>query len=71
MLAMRQDAGCDIALLRADGGASVSDVMLQLWEVFKREGIRVPYPVREIRIRDGALPVEAMSDGPLRGARKA
>jgi small-conductance mechanosensitive channel len=35
-----------------------SDVMLSLWEVFKREGIRVPYPVREIRIRGGALPVE-------------
>src|SRR5450755_2752805 len=35
-----------------------SDVMLALWEVFKREGIRVPYPVREIRIRSGALPVE-------------
>ena len=30
MLAMRQDAGCDIALLRADGGASVSDVLLQM-----------------------------------------
>src|SRR5258705_2530938 len=35
-----------------------SDVMLSLWEAFKREGIRVPYPVREIRIRGGALPVE-------------
>jgi small-conductance mechanosensitive channel len=35
-----------------------SDVMLSLWDVFKREGIRVPYPVREIRIRSGALPVE-------------
>jgi small-conductance mechanosensitive channel len=35
-----------------------SDVMLSLWGVFKREGIRVPYPVREIRIRGGALPVE-------------
>jgi small-conductance mechanosensitive channel len=35
-----------------------SDVMLALWEAFKREGIRVPYPVREIRIRGGALPVE-------------
>src|SRR5260221_451547 len=34
-----------------------SDVMLALWDVFKREGIRVPYPVREIRIRGGALPV--------------
>jgi small-conductance mechanosensitive channel len=35
-----------------------SDVMLSLWDAFKREGIRVPYPVREIRIRGGALPVE-------------
>jgi small-conductance mechanosensitive channel len=35
-----------------------SDVMLALWEAFKREGVRVPYPVREIRIRGGALPVE-------------
>lgn len=37
-----------------------SEVMLSLWDVFKREGIRVPYPVREIRIRGGALPVETM-----------
>ena len=35
-----------------------SEVMLSLWEAFKREGIRVPYPVREIRIRGGTLPVE-------------
>ena len=35
-----------------------SEVMLALWDGFKREGIRVPYPVREIRIRGGALPVE-------------
>ena len=35
-----------------------SEVMLSLWEVFKREGIRMPYPVREILIRGGALPVE-------------
>lgn len=34
-----------------------SEVMLALWDAFKREGIRVPYPVREIRVR-GALPVE-------------
>src|SRR5882757_6892764 len=37
-----------------------SEVMLALWDVFKREGIRVPYPVREIRIRGGALPVETV-----------
>ena len=29
MLAMRQDAGCDITCLRVDGGASVSDPLLQ------------------------------------------
>jgi len=38
-----------------------SEVMLSLWEVFKREGIRMPYPVRELRIRGGALPVEVSS----------
>jgi small-conductance mechanosensitive channel len=37
-----------------------SGVMMELWDAFKREGIRVPYPVREIRVRGGALPVEAM-----------
>src|SRR6195952_5870625 len=35
-----------------------SDVMLALWEAFKREGIKVPYPVRELLIRGGALPIE-------------
>jgi small-conductance mechanosensitive channel len=35
-----------------------SEVMLSLWETFKREGIRVPYPVRELRIRGGPLPVD-------------
>jgi len=35
-----------------------SDVMVSLWETFKREGIRVPYPVRELRVRGGALPVD-------------
>ncbi|WP_291863976.1 mechanosensitive ion channel domain-containing protein [Bradyrhizobium sp.] len=41
-----------------------SEVMLALWEAFKREGIRVPYPVREIRIRGGALPVETTVEVP-------
>ncbi|WP_061022852.1 mechanosensitive ion channel domain-containing protein [Bradyrhizobium sp. CCH5-F6] len=41
-----------------------SDVMLALWDAFKREGIRVPYPVREIRIRGGALPVETTVEVP-------
>ncbi|BBC03647.1 MULTISPECIES: mechanosensitive ion channel family protein [Bradyrhizobium] len=37
-----------------------SDVMLALWDGFKQQGIRVPYPVRELRIRGGALPVESV-----------
>ncbi len=41
-----------------------SDVMLSLWEAFKQEGIRVPYPVREIRIRGGALPVDTTVEVP-------
>src|ERR1700737_3730173 len=40
-----------------------SDVMLALWEAFKREDIRVPYPVREIRVRGGALPGETGVEG--------
>ncbi|HWZ41752.1 MAG TPA: mechanosensitive ion channel domain-containing protein [Bradyrhizobium sp.] len=44
-----------------DGMDSVkSEVMLELWDAFKHDGIRVPYPVREIRIRGGALPVESV-----------
>ena len=41
-----------------------SDVMLALWDAFKREGIKVPYPVRDIRIRGGATAVEAATDAP-------
>jgi small-conductance mechanosensitive channel len=37
-----------------------SEVMLALWDAFKREDIQVPYPVREIRVRGGALPVETI-----------
>ena len=44
-----------------DGMDSVkSEVMLALWDAFRREGIKVPYPVREIRVRGGALPVESV-----------
>ncbi len=39
-----------------------SDVMLLLWEAFKQQNIRMPYPVREIRVRGGALPVETIVD---------
>ena len=38
-----------------------SEVMLAQWEAFKRADIKVPYPVREIVIRGGALPVETAS----------
>jgi small-conductance mechanosensitive channel len=38
-----------------------SDAMLALWDAFKLEGIQVPYPVREIRVR-GALPVETIAE---------
>lgn len=41
-----------------------SEAMLGLWEAFKREGIRVPYPVRELRVRNGALPVETIVEVP-------
>jgi small-conductance mechanosensitive channel len=37
-----------------------SDVMLALWDAFKREGVKVPYPVRELLVRGGALPVETV-----------
>ena len=39
-----------------------SDVMLKLWSAFKDANIRVPYPVREIRVHGGALPVETIID---------
>ncbi|MCL2716586.1 MAG: mechanosensitive ion channel [Alphaproteobacteria bacterium] len=41
-----------------------SDVMLALWDNFKREGIKVPYPVREIRLRSGQLPEEMVEPAP-------
>jgi small-conductance mechanosensitive channel len=31
-----------------------SDVLLQIWERFKSQGVRVPYPQRELHIRSGA-----------------
>ena len=61
------DAGMKFSLTfwisEPDGMDGVkSNVMLGLWEAFKKEGIRVPYPVRELRIRSGALPVETIVD---------
>jgi small-conductance mechanosensitive channel len=37
-----------------------SEVMLSLWDTFRRENIKVAYPVREILVRGGALPVETV-----------
>jgi small-conductance mechanosensitive channel len=48
----------------ADMDSMKSEVMLSLWDAFKREGIRVPYPVREIRVHGGALPVESIVEVP-------
>lgn len=39
-----------------------SDVMLALWDALKRENIHAPYPVREIRIQGGALPVAPINE---------
>jgi small-conductance mechanosensitive channel len=44
----------------SDMDSMKSEVMLSLWDAFKRENIRVPYPVRELRVRGGALPVESI-----------
>ena len=41
-----------------------SEAMLALWDAFKREGIHVPYPVREIRVRHDAPAVETIVEGP-------
>ena len=61
------DAGMKFALTfwlaDPDGMDNVkSEVMQSLWETFKREGIHVPYPVREIRVRGGVLPVETNAE---------
>jgi small-conductance mechanosensitive channel len=37
-----------------------SDAMLALWDAFRRENIKVAYPVRELRVHGGALPVETV-----------
>ncbi|ABD04769.1 MscS Mechanosensitive ion channel [Rhodopseudomonas palustris HaA2] len=63
------DTGMKFALTfwiaEPDGMDAVkSEAMLGLWDAFKREGIRVPYPVREIRVRGGALPVETIVEVP-------
>ncbi|TAK48641.1 MAG: mechanosensitive ion channel [Xanthobacteraceae bacterium] len=46
-----------------------SEVMLALWDRFRQEGISMPLPVRDIRVR-GVLPLEAY-DGPRLAAAPA
>ena len=39
-----------------DGITNVSGkVLLALWDTFKREGIEIPYPVRDVRITQTAI----------------
>jgi len=52
----------EVVGVRIRDGASSSYAVL--WDAFKRENIRVPYPVREIRIRGGPLPVETTVEVP-------
>ena len=39
-----------------DGVTNVrGQVLLALWDAFKREGIEIPYPVRDVRITQAAI----------------
>jgi glycerol kinase len=55
MMAMRQDAGCDITCLRVDGGASVSDPMMQLQADLLRIGVDRPAMVETTAFGAAAL----------------
>ncbi len=61
MLAMRQDAGCDITCLRVDGGASVSDPLLQMQSDLLR--IDVDRPVMVETTAFGAAALAGLSCG--------
>ena len=61
MLAMRQDAGCEITMLRADGGASVSDLLLQMQADLLR--IPVDRPVMVETTAFGAAALAGLSCG--------
>jgi len=44
-----------------DGITNVSGkVLLALWDAFKREGIEIPYPVRDVRV---AAPAQIQAGG--------
>ena len=55
MLAMRQDAGCDITCLRVDGGASVSDPLLQMQSDLLRIDVDRPAMVETTAFGAAAL----------------
>jgi small-conductance mechanosensitive channel len=40
-----------------------SDVLLEIWERFRQNGVRVPYPQRDLHIRSGGehAPLQAVS----------
>jgi small-conductance mechanosensitive channel len=42
------------------------DVMYRLWYAFKREGITIPFPIRDIRIKERAAGVETERDKEIR-----
>ena len=55
MLAMRQDAGCDVTCLRVDGGASVSDPLLQIQSDLLRIDVDRPAMVETTAFGSAAL----------------
>jgi len=55
MIAMRQDAGCEISILRVDGGASVSDLMMQFQADLLRISVDRPAMVETTAFGAAAL----------------
>ena len=41
------------------------NVFLALWDAFKKNGISIPFPQREVRVLKDPLPVALEADGPL------
>ncbi len=44
-------------------------VMLNLWDTFKREGVDIPYPVRDLRMAPAKAPVKSAKRQPARRGR--
>ena len=55
MMAMRQDAGCEITTLKVDGGASVSDIMMQMQSDLLRLSVDRPKMVETTAFGAAAL----------------